>query len=274
MDEIEELFAEWVATYWQPRHHAGLHFDAAPRLNLSPNEMYEEGIARAGFIFAPPDRTLYYDLLPTEWRTIQKYGVEVRGLRYDGEVLNYYRGETSPYGGEKKGKWPLRYDPRDLSKVFFYDTALREWHPLYWGDASNPNTPFNESTLTYAKALLLQRGGNTRNHDELESVLNGLIARIENRQLHSKEERRLAARQAIQTAQAARDRGVGTKGNLVSLDSVKKAKQVRPPDAAATIVEFDADDIPIMPDAEDIDEDELDMDDIEIFEDADAWEPT
>lgn len=276
VDEIEELFAEWVATYWQVRHHSGLHFHDAPRLKLSPNEMYEEGLARAGFMYAPPDRTLYYDLLPVEWRTIQKYGVEVRGLRYDGEVLNYVRGETSPYGGEKKGKWPIRYDPRDLSQVFFYDIALKEWFPLHWVDASNPNTPFNESTLTYAKALLGQRGGNVRNHDELESVLNGLIARIEDRQLHGKEERRLAARQAIQAAQAARDRSVGSfaRDNLVSLESVKKARQIRPPDAPAAMAEFDSADIPLMPDAEDIDNDELDMDDIEIYEDADSWEPT
>jgi len=241
VDEIEELFAEWVATYWQPRHHQGIAFDAAPKLNLSPNEMYEEGISRAGFIFAPPDRTLYYDLLPTEWRTIQTYGVEVRSLRYDGEVLNYYRSQTSPYGGEKKGRWPLRYDPRDLSQVFFYDTALREWHPLYWVGASNPNTPFNESTLTYAKALLTERGGNTHNHDELESVLKGLMVRIGDRQLHSKEERRLAARQAIQASQAARDRGRGSFSgdNLVSIESVKREKELRPPDAPAGILGFD-----------------------------------
>ncbi len=275
VDEIEELFAEWVATYWQVRHHPGLSFDAAPKLDLSPNEMYEEGIVRAGFVYAPPDKTLYYNLLPTDWRTIQHYGVEVRGLRYDGDVLNYYRGETSPYR-EERGRWPIRYDPRDLSQVFFYDTALQEWHPLHWVGASNPNTPFNDSTLTYAKALLKERGGNTRNHDELESVLKGLIVRIEDRQLHSKEERRLAARQAIQAAQAARDRGgVGSfaRDNLVSLDSVKKAKQVRPPDAPAGMFEFDAADIPIMPDAEDMDEDELDLTDIEIYEDADSWEP-
>lgn len=49
-DEIEELFAEWVATYWQERHHEGLNFDGAPRMNVSPNEMYEEGIARAGSV--------------------------------------------------------------------------------------------------------------------------------------------------------------------------------------------------------------------------------
>lgn len=273
VDEIEELFAEWVATYWQARHHSGLTFDTAPKLNLSPNEMYEEGIARAGFMYAPPDRTLYYDLLPTEWRNIQHYGVDVRGLRYDGDVLNYVRGETSHYSGEKKGKWPIRYDPRDLSQVFFYDTALKEWFPLQWVGTANPNTPFNESILTYAKALLRQRGGNAKNHDELESVLNGLISRIEDRQIHGKEERRLAARQAIQAAQAARDRGIGTRDNLVSLESVKKTKQLRPPDAPGEMFEFDPKDIPIMPDAEDFDEDELDMNDIEIYEDADSWEP-
>lgn len=189
-------------------------------MNISPNDMYEEGIARAGFLYPVPSDTLYYDLLPTEWRTIQHYGIEVMGLRYDGDCLNFFRSEKSPYGGEKKGKWPIRFDPRDLSRVYFYDIHLREWKTLMWSGMSNPNTPFNDSTVTYAKALLKSRGGNVRNHDDLENTLIRLLIRVEDRQLHSKEERRLAARQAIQAQQAAKDRGMSG-NNVVSLDAFR-----------------------------------------------------
>jgi transposase InsO family protein len=95
IDEIEAKFAEWVATYWQQRHHDGLALPNVPNLNISPNQMFEEGIARAGFLYVAPDRNLYYDLLPTEWRTIQHYGVDIRGLRYDGDVLNDFRDHPS-----------------------------------------------------------------------------------------------------------------------------------------------------------------------------------
>ena len=276
-DEIEDLFAEWVATYWQNRHHEGLNLDGAPKMNVSPNEMYEEGIARAGFVYPAPSQTLYYDLLPTEWRTIQHYGVEVRGLRYDGDCLNYFRNETSPYNGEKKGKWPMRYDPRDLSKIFFYDTQLEEWQILHWVGISNPDTPFAESTVTYAKALLKERGGNTRNHDQLERVLIDLVTRIEDRQLHSKEERRLAARQAIQAAQAAKDRGLYG-NNVVPLDSFRNGG-IAGPDAPAFGTGYASDVFYSGSDdyEEDLDEDipEKEMDTKEerrVFPTVDQWE--
>ena len=56
-----------------------------PHLPLSPNEMYEVGIAKAGLLRIPaaPGAGVR---LPRRcaWRTIQHYGVEVGGLRYNG----------------------------------------------------------------------------------------------------------------------------------------------------------------------------------------------
>ena len=160
IDEMERYFAEWVATFWHKRHHRGLLFPEVPRLHLSPNDLYEEGIAKAGFLYVVPDQRLYYELLPTEWRTVQHYGVEVSTLVYDGDILNDYRDMKSPYLGkpENEGKWPIRYDPRDKSEVYFYDPSLDKWHTLYWTGALYPNRPFDDSTLAFAKLKVEERG--------------------------------------------------------------------------------------------------------------------
>jgi transposase InsO family protein len=206
VNEVETLFAEWVATVYQVRHHDGLSLPVAPGLHVSPNEMYDEGLARAGFVAVPPSPSLYYELLRTEWRTIQHYGVEVGGLRYDGEALNPYRNHSSPYGGMTQGKWPIKYDPRDLSRVYFQEPESHEWATLPWCDAADPARPFTDATLGYAKALLRARGGNAKNHEAIAEVMNALVARMTRDELRGREERKLAAKAFLQLQQMHRDR--------------------------------------------------------------------
>lgn len=206
LDEIERRFAEWVALYWQRRHHDGLELPNLPHFRLSPNDMFEEGIAKAGFVYVVPDERLYYDLLPTQWRTVQHYGVEVRGLKYDGDILNDYRNRKSPYQGVNAGKWPIRYDPRDYSRVFFYDIDTETWHELLWIGRQGAPKPFNERTLRYAKTLLLASGGNPSNEEELNESLNRLLDRMDNEVLQGRKERHLAAVNAMHAQQATKDR--------------------------------------------------------------------
>ena len=65
IEQIEEMFAEWVATYWQRRPHEGLELPMLPKLDLSPSDMFQEGVMRAGFTYVVPDARMYLDLLPT-----------------------------------------------------------------------------------------------------------------------------------------------------------------------------------------------------------------
>jgi hypothetical protein len=203
--ELEELFAQWVVTWWQVRHHTGLHLPGQPKIHLSPNEMYDEGIARFGLLYVPPSRTLYFELLPTAWRTIQHYGLEFNGLRYDGEPLNEFRNRTSPHNGVHKGAWPIRYDPRDLSKVYFWNPDFNDWHELEWVGRPEADRPFSDLDLRYARQLVRDRGGNNRNHRELEKVLNDLLTRAGLNEPRTQTERRLAAKARIHHWQRDRD---------------------------------------------------------------------
>ena len=48
--ELEAIIGRWIAVDYQRRPHDGLRVPEAPHLRLSPNEAYEEAIARAGFL--------------------------------------------------------------------------------------------------------------------------------------------------------------------------------------------------------------------------------
>jgi len=94
-----------------------------------------------------------FDFLKAEWRTIQHYGVEIGGLRYDGPALNGHRNQTSPYGGKYAGRWPVRVDPGDVSRVWFQDPDDGSWHPLKWEHADALGAPFSSEALDYARQL-------------------------------------------------------------------------------------------------------------------------
>ena len=129
LDELEAIIREWVAVVYHHRPHDSLVDPHVPGLRMSPAQMFEHGIARAGYIEAPRDPDLAYEFLKTEWRKIQHYGVDFGGRRYNGPALNPYRNMTSPYTGKAKGRWPIHHDPDDITRVYFRDPETRSGTP-------------------------------------------------------------------------------------------------------------------------------------------------
>ena len=123
LDELETIIRRWTAQCYHRQPQSGLCVPEVPGLELCPLEMFAHGVARAGYLQVPARADLAFDFLKVEWRTIQHYGVEIGGLRYDGPALNPYRNRTSPYSGKHAGRWPFRVDPGDVSKVYFQDLS-------------------------------------------------------------------------------------------------------------------------------------------------------
>jgi transposase InsO family protein len=151
--ELEALIRDWVNNVYHRSPHDGLVDPAVPGLRYTPLQQYEAGIARAGFVRLPGDPNLALDFLPVEWRTVQHYGVEVDGLRYDGPGLDAARKRTSPYGGVHRGKWPIRIDPGNRQRVFFHDESTGQWHSLWWRHHREVPQPFSTEVLRYARQI-------------------------------------------------------------------------------------------------------------------------
>ena len=194
IDELERIIREWTATIYHRRPHDGLIEPSAPGVALSPVEMFEAGLARTGRLRIPTHPGLVFDFLPCAWRTIQHYGVEVHGLRYNGEALTPYRNRTSPFTGVHAGKWPIRFDPDDVSRVYFCDPVDNAWHTLVWEHAADIGVPFSAETLAYAKRLALVAG----RHVDERRALAELLERFDAGLVRSPVERRLALRASEQ----------------------------------------------------------------------------
>jgi putative transposase len=161
-----------------------------PQLDLSPAEMFALGVGRAGLLRIPASPELAYDFLPVVGRTIQHYGVEVDGLRYNGAGLDGYRNTSSPYGGRLAGKWPIRINPDDVRYAWFCDPADGRWHRLEWEHAAGLGIPFSGEAARHARALAAAANDG---HDPAKA-LRELLDRWQQGVVTDRRERRMAAR--------------------------------------------------------------------------------
>jgi hypothetical protein len=158
---------------------------------MSPAQMFEHGIARAGYIEAPRDPCLAYEFLRVEWRTIQHYGIEIGGRIYRRPGLGgYTAGEKSPHT-ERKGQWPFHVDPEDVRQVYFFDAKnTQRWHALVWTEAAMCDGPMNEDGLQFARTLAATKH---RYFDD-KLALAEMLQRRHLSQGHTMAERRAALR--------------------------------------------------------------------------------
>ncbi len=194
IDELETVIRQWITGIYHQRPHAGLVDPAVPGLDLSPAEMFDHGVTRAGRLRVPSRPDLVFDLLPVAWRTIQHYGVEVNGLRYNGPVLTGYRNRRSPFAGAHAGKWPVRFDTDDVSRIYFQDPADNTWHTLVWEHATEVAAPFSAETLGYARRLAVTEGRHVNDRLALVELLERWDAGL----VRHPAERRMAVRASQQ----------------------------------------------------------------------------
>jgi transposase InsO family protein len=196
LHELEDVIRDWIASVYHGAKHDGLVVADWPGLALSPSEMFEIGIAKAGRLRLPADPDLVFEFLPVHWRTIQHYGVEVGGLRYNGAALNGYRNAASPYGGVAGGRWPIRRNEDDVRFAYFQDPDDRRWHRLEWEHAGLLGSAFSAEAARYARTLAAREG---RFADPVEALA-GVLERWSVGQVAGRRERRMAARLAAERA--------------------------------------------------------------------------
>jgi hypothetical protein len=235
-DELETVIRQWITGIYHQRPHAGLVDAAVPGLDLSPAEMFDHGVVRAGRLRVPSRPDLVFDLLPVAWRTIQHYGVEVNGLRYNGPALTGYRNRRSPFAGGHAGKWPVRFDTDDVSRIYFQDPADNTWHTLVWEHATEVGLPFSAEALGYARRLAVTQSRHVNDRQALAELLDRWDAGL----VRHPAERRMAVR-ASQQRQARLHAATGGAdaaqvAALPAVRAVLDARDPAPPDAAGLSV--------------------------------------
>ncbi len=227
IDELEAIIREWITQIYHRRHHRGLCVPEVPGLKLSPLDMFEHGVTRAGPLRIPARPNLALEFLEEERVPIHHYGVEVEGLRYNGDALNDYRNQPSPYRGVDAGKWPIAVDRGDITKVYFQDPKSLTWHTLDWEHAPALNGPVSREALVYARRLAKK----THRLPDTKRALVELLERWGAGLAADRTERRMAVRLSQERLRLAGedDEPQDTRDEVASLPSVRRLAALSSP---------------------------------------------
>lgn len=123
LEEAERRLAVMIVD----RYHRSQH----SALGTTPLKAYEHGILGSdripgrGYPRMPSDPSrLLKDFLPVENRTVQAYGIRLNHLTYQSDLLRVL-------ASRKDGrKYVVRYDPRNVSVIHFYNPETQEYYDV------------------------------------------------------------------------------------------------------------------------------------------------
>lgn len=136
IDELEK----WLVLFFS-RYHRDIHTG----IGTTPLTKWREGILGTKDKLGrgiPPRRTdgekLRIDFMPYEERTIQDYGVVIDKLHYFHDVLRPWVSAPDPEHPRHKRKFRFRFDPRDISALYFFDPDTKRYFAVPYRDTSLP----------------------------------------------------------------------------------------------------------------------------------------
>ena len=121
LDELETVVRDWITRVYHRQHHRGLVIPEVPGLKLSPLEMFEHGVSRAGPLRIPVRPHLALEFLPEARTTIQHYGVEINGCATTGRHSTTTATGPAPTAertpGSGRSQWTPATSGRCTSKI-------------------------------------------------------------------------------------------------------------------------------------------------------------
>lgn len=116
LQDLENWLVNFFIVYHSTVHSA---------LGKSPKEKYIEGTNDMKPHLPKYPESLWFDMLPFELRSLQPYGVKLWGLNYNSdELMDTRRCQNGD------GKVVIRYDPRDIRWVYWYNRDREEYVPI------------------------------------------------------------------------------------------------------------------------------------------------
>ncbi|THC40653.1 Mu transposase C-terminal domain-containing protein [Massilia sp. Mn16-1_5] len=135
--EFEYLVVEFIVNVYHQRNHS--------ELGMAPRKKWELGILGdatkpgVGIPPVPGDAArLRLDFMPFYERSVQQYGIQIECINYYDPVLDPYINSTDPENSRMRRSFLVRRDPRDISKVYFFDPVAKSYYPIPYRDMGHP----------------------------------------------------------------------------------------------------------------------------------------
>lgn len=157
IDELEKWLISEICKY-HSEDHAGI--------GMPPLQKWEEGIVGTktqrgrGFpaLFLN-ERKLKIDFMPFQERCISGNGVILNEVEYFSDVLRPWINRRSKDNPKENEKYRFRYDPRDISFIYFYDETIGRYFEIPYRNTSHPAVSIWE--LKAARKIAKAQGKST-----------------------------------------------------------------------------------------------------------------
>lgn len=232
--EFEYLVVEFIVNVYHQRNHS--------ELGMAPRKKWELGIlgdASTPGVGIPPvpgdPMRLRLDFMPFFERSVQQYGIQIDCISYYDPVLDPYINSVDPANPKARRSFIVRRDPRDISKVYFFDPIAKFYYPIPYRDVGHPAMSAWE--LKEVQRVLKEQGRRDIDEHAIFEALGRMREVVEKSQHKSKAARRQATRQvpvaSLKTAPRSSDT-VDTRP-LLALDEDPFAQSIQPFDDVSVV---------------------------------------
>ena len=190
-------FERWLAILIVEVYHQRLHSE----LGITPLQKYEEGIfgtderpGRGVPELLLDETQLRLNFMAYTERTVQPHGIVIDEIQYYDDVLKPWINSLDPREttGKRKRKFIVRRDPRDISRVYFYDPELKQYFEIPYRNTAHP--PISVWELREVRRKLKEEGRRSVNEDLIFDAYNRLRV-LEAEAVHATKKARRAAQQ-------------------------------------------------------------------------------
>lgn len=191
----------WLATFFVEVYHQRKH----SALGMSPAQKFMEGIIGTtdrpgtGFPKRITDETkLRLDFMPYFERTVQRYGVQIDKIEYLHDVLRPFINSVDPADPKRKTKrkFIFRRDPRNISRIYFYDPDRKRYSPIPYRNLALP--PASIWEVRAAIRQLESEGRKNIDESSIFAAIRRMRMQQENAAKETKRVRRAKERRRIQ----------------------------------------------------------------------------
>jgi putative transposase len=126
LKEFERYLVDFIVNIYHQRVHSELFMP--PIRKWESGILGDESTKGIGIPAIPKDPLrVQLDFMPIFHRSIQQYGLQINEITYYDKVLDPYVNAMDPNYPKQKQKFLIRRDPRDISKVYFFDPGTKSY---------------------------------------------------------------------------------------------------------------------------------------------------
>ena len=196
LKEFERHIVEFIVNVYHQRVHSQI--GVPPRRKWELGVLGDSSSTGTGVMPIPQDPLrIRLDFMPFFERSVQQYGIQIDGITYYEKILDQYINAPDPDNPKAKRSFLVRRDPRDISKIYFFDPANGQYAALPYRNIGHPAMSAWE--LREVQQVLKVQGTSNVNEHVIFDALDRMRVRIEAAKHKTKSARRQATRTPVAT---------------------------------------------------------------------------